>query len=356
MSWRDRLLPASFKGVPFEVESVDARTGRRIVVEDYPERDTPGYQDMGRRHQRLTLQAFIVGSDHDLRRNELLDACESEGPGELVHPWYGRLWGHVTDDSTWTSSAEDGGVTRLTLVFVQRAEIERNADGMERVVTAGAVSADGAAAAAAATAASATGDAEVARLKPALRRLYRTTKATEEAAIAAYLQVDAIGEDIEGEVYALCDTYATARAIAGWQWLPLAGRLQAAWGAWRRRWTAPALRRVCELSVEEVYDTAEASDARAADILAVFAPIEAEAAPHDVLLSLRSMRARTVGLLKETATTLPTLITIDVVEPVPAIVLAFERYGDIDREADVLKRNDVANPGFVAGRLTVPSA
>lgn len=48
MSWTDRLQPASFRGVAFKVDGDDLQIGRRTVVHEYPGRDTPSVEDMGR--------------------------------------------------------------------------------------------------------------------------------------------------------------------------------------------------------------------------------------------------------------------------------------------------------------------
>ena len=46
--WRRRFVPASFNRVEFHVESQSRSSGRRTVVHEYPKRDTPYSEDMGR--------------------------------------------------------------------------------------------------------------------------------------------------------------------------------------------------------------------------------------------------------------------------------------------------------------------
>jgi prophage DNA circulation protein len=48
--WRDVLLsqPASFRGVIFHVETGGKSSGRRTVTHEYPKRDDPYAEDMGR--------------------------------------------------------------------------------------------------------------------------------------------------------------------------------------------------------------------------------------------------------------------------------------------------------------------
>ena len=72
MSWRDRYLTASFRGVEFKVQKHDATFGRRQVVYEYPQRDTPSTEDLGRRARELSLDAYVIGEDYHLQRDRLI--------------------------------------------------------------------------------------------------------------------------------------------------------------------------------------------------------------------------------------------------------------------------------------------
>ena len=45
----ENLRPASFRGVAFEVESHSESGGRRIELHEYPLRDTPYAEDLGKK-------------------------------------------------------------------------------------------------------------------------------------------------------------------------------------------------------------------------------------------------------------------------------------------------------------------
>ncbi|EPR0211413.1 DNA circularization N-terminal domain-containing protein, partial [Escherichia coli] len=47
MAWKDRLVEASFRGVPFKVEDEGAPVGRRVETHEYPNRDKPYTEDLG---------------------------------------------------------------------------------------------------------------------------------------------------------------------------------------------------------------------------------------------------------------------------------------------------------------------
>lgn len=86
MSWKDRYKKASFRGVPFYVEDKAREGGRRVVLHEYPMRDDPATEDMGRRARNVSVNGYTIGDDYDLRLEALIAACEAAGPAALVLP------------------------------------------------------------------------------------------------------------------------------------------------------------------------------------------------------------------------------------------------------------------------------
>jgi prophage DNA circulation protein len=91
MGWRERLQPASFRGISFVVEDNEVSSGRTIVEFAFP---TPGENDGATDDQGATpryhsVTGFVFGDDFDLRAKELEDALRKRGPAELVLPRYG---------------------------------------------------------------------------------------------------------------------------------------------------------------------------------------------------------------------------------------------------------------------------
>lgn len=89
-SYFDQLRPASFRGVPFVSLGGEGGFGRRNELHEYPLRDTPWVEDIGRGTRRFRLFGFVVGDDVIAQRDLLIAACEKEGVGSLVHPTFGR--------------------------------------------------------------------------------------------------------------------------------------------------------------------------------------------------------------------------------------------------------------------------
>ncbi|EPM89748.1 hypothetical protein A3SM_03098 [Pseudomonas syringae pv. actinidiae ICMP 18886] len=115
-TWRDSLLPASFRGVGFFIEKAVVPVGRKGQLHEYPQRDEPYFESLGKQAQVHTLTAFIVGRDCFEQRDNLLQALEKDGAGELVHPWLGRMQVQVGQCSV-THTLTEGGMVRLDLVF-----------------------------------------------------------------------------------------------------------------------------------------------------------------------------------------------------------------------------------------------
>lgn len=121
MSWRAQLQAASFRGVPFSVDGHEGQLGRRGQVHEFPQRDQPYVEDLGRRARTLTVEAYVLGANYMAARNRLIQAIELKGPGVLVHPYLGELRVSVVDCKLRETVAE-GGMARFTLQFVEAGE------------------------------------------------------------------------------------------------------------------------------------------------------------------------------------------------------------------------------------------
>lgn len=119
--WKLRLQPASFRGVEFKVD-VDSRAGgRRAVMFEFPKRDTPYAEDMGRRAKRFTVTGYVIGSDYVFQRDALIAALEAEGPGLLVHPLLGEDMVQV-DPYIVRETRQAGGMAEFEMTFLEAGE------------------------------------------------------------------------------------------------------------------------------------------------------------------------------------------------------------------------------------------
>jgi prophage DNA circulation protein len=120
-SWKERLLPASFRGLPFELVASDVTVGRRKARHEYPGRDLSQLDDFGRRSDEFTLAVFFVGDDHD-QQAALFSSLMKEGtPGELELPLDGRIF-VAPIDARRRSVATETNVTWFEATFLEVEE------------------------------------------------------------------------------------------------------------------------------------------------------------------------------------------------------------------------------------------
>ena len=116
MSWRDRLQPASVRGVPFHVEDTSGQGGRRVVLHEYPLQEFHDTEDLGAKTDGPTINGFVIGPDFDLELETLLEALNAPGPCTLVHPHKGTLRIQVTDVQ-WSIKSRRGGYGQVTFSY-----------------------------------------------------------------------------------------------------------------------------------------------------------------------------------------------------------------------------------------------
>lgn len=117
-----QLRRASFRGVPFEVTSSNLSVGRRTQTFEYPQRDDPFTEDMGRSKRTIRITAFVVGYDYIARMKRLIAACEKPGSGRLIHPWLGSM--EVTPTDLSAPVFESNRVASVSLTFVESGKLQ----------------------------------------------------------------------------------------------------------------------------------------------------------------------------------------------------------------------------------------
>jgi prophage DNA circulation protein len=117
MAWRDDLLTASWRGVPFFVTAAKTSLGRRADVHEYPAREDAYVEDLGRLARRYVIDGFVIGPDYLTQRQDLEAALEEVGPGELVHPYCGTITAQLVGEATITESDSEGGLARVSMTF-----------------------------------------------------------------------------------------------------------------------------------------------------------------------------------------------------------------------------------------------
>jgi prophage DNA circulation protein len=118
MAWLDQLRPASFRGVPFQVDTVDVSAGDNVVLREYPFQDLPTVFRMGEAAEEIKLSAYVIGDDYDEQRDALRQVLSGEGV--LIHPTAGSIRCFVAGKyQIKEAPTAEGGMARFDLVFVR---------------------------------------------------------------------------------------------------------------------------------------------------------------------------------------------------------------------------------------------
>lgn len=404
MTWREdqrrvtiagkQFIGASFRGVAFFVESEEVSGGRRAVVHEFPGRADPFVEDLGRKARSFRLDGYVLGDDYLTQKDTLLAALEDEdGPGELVLPSHGVRRAICESCSVRTSRAE-GGIAMFSLEFCETplqapvpTEVVDSAEQVGDSADTAVVAADAElveqydaddlpafALESAETALINATEAIAAKLAPIVSATQELAEFTGRIALlttrAASLvrQPGSVVGEFRAAITGLVETAAAApgsvmdglvRAYAADLGIPVA-----AITATRERELANqtaligALRRVIAIEAARLaplvaftsIDEATAARDKVAGLLEEQAATAGDTA-YPALVDLRSQVMRAVPGNSAFAR----VVTVTRRVPIPSLLLAYQLYGSVDLEADILARNRIRHPGFIAGDLQVLS-
>ena len=88
-----QLLQGSFRGVPFLFNANSETGGRKSVTYEFPNRDKRTVSDLGKLLKTYKIKAIVKGEAQAYleNRNQLIQALESAGTGQLIHPIDGTV-------------------------------------------------------------------------------------------------------------------------------------------------------------------------------------------------------------------------------------------------------------------------
>lgn len=121
MGYKDELRPGSFRGVKFFIEKSDKGTGRRAVLHEFPNRETPYTEDMGKVAETFEVTGHVLGDNYLAAKRDLEDVFTRKGPGELIHPYYGLKIVQVGAVQISESSVE-GAIAVFTAKFFEAGD------------------------------------------------------------------------------------------------------------------------------------------------------------------------------------------------------------------------------------------
>jgi len=120
-TWSSSLRQPSWRGVPFQVRDGSLSISPQLAVHEYPYRDDAWVEPLGKGKTLHHIAGFLSGSDVIEQRRKLIQALNEEGPGELIHPSFGRIWvtlirGDITE--RWDS----GRCYEIRMIFMEQRE------------------------------------------------------------------------------------------------------------------------------------------------------------------------------------------------------------------------------------------
>ncbi len=387
MGWEENLRPASFRGVPFGVLDSTYEGGRRHAIHEYPQRDNPFVEDLGRRAESIRLEAFILGDDYMAGRDALIRACRTRGSGrglpggELISPYHGTMQ-VVCETFRVRQTVGEGRMARIGLSF-------REAGAQARPL------ALGSSASKADDQSSALNELSAAQIARVLKTAGHPQEVRDATAgVLADLGRIMDSVDVSGataDVAAFRDlatslindaaVIATAPAsVAAAVWDAANAILVAAKNAAEGLFAYEAL-----FGVDNSIDGGDSTSAQASDgnKLATVALVQAAAiggslraavrvdfaslpeaeAARDRLLAqidilaetaddgtyqgLRDVQATATEGIPKPGRQLAEIEEVELPATIPSLVLAWDRYADASRESEIVERNNVPRPGFL---------
>ena len=381
---QDQLRAASFRGVPFFVEEAGLEAGRRTQVHEYPQRDKPYSEDMGRAARSMSITAFVVGDDYIAQSERLLAALEQGGAGTLVHPWLGTMQvtvgvcrvsyssgalgyvrfeipcteaGELVFPSTKASTQAGSRLAADALTEAAAADFAESftVDGVPDFVVDGAVADVG----------------TVVRLLSVQVPGLESLGYADKLAAQAQSIISSVGQPNKLASALTSALGLAALAATGTRWASVVQSLTRLAGgtglanplppavitanrvqAWTNTSAINALARRALLA-QAVGASSVMEPTVLDDVLAVrnalTAALDAEAltAGDAVFKTLQSARTTAWQDLTTRSRGSARLRTYTPPAPLPALVVAYSLYGDASRDAEIIARNRVRHPGFV---------
>lgn len=383
---------ASFRNAQFRVAVAELEAGKHVVNHEFPGGKNFA-EDPSKKTREWPVEGYIVGDTQELEaaRDRLIAAVEAPGPGVLLHPMYGQKNVQCVS-CRLRESVDEQRMVRVSLVFIDAGEavlpsqlVDTKSNLLSTSDTFGQnaltdfinrFTVNGAPGFVVQSAIdkikSAT--AQMNSLKGSAAGVFR------QAADLAFAlrNMDASATDLVNNPEDLASQFRSAFQILSTTFddLSLGSREKYAaqtalllFGADDDSFgTATSNRAIQEqnrtalndlvkrLALEQVVNTALELEFSSLDdaislrdeLFGFLDDQEAEAA--DVVFeSYADLRAGIHAAIPAPEETLPNLVQIKPLATTNSIVLAYELYGSLEREQDIIDRNKIEHPGFIMG-------
>lgn len=117
-------LPANYNGVFFECLVAGSEHGRRGVTGEFPFGEQTAFQDLGIKIRHYSISGRFQGPECVVQMSSLINAVESPGPGNLLHPTRGSLTVSCTSLKVKDSISQAAGETTFDMEFVDASSFK----------------------------------------------------------------------------------------------------------------------------------------------------------------------------------------------------------------------------------------
>ena len=404
MTWRDQLLPASLNGVEFLYREVNTKGGRRTVAFEFPGRLEPFVEDLGPSAKKYHVSAFLLGDNYNVARDNLTDVLDSPGPLNFQHPYRGLFQVQLLGDYEVIESDTKGGMAEVRFTLHQSGlsfplvAVDTAADVANLAATAQAALAEN-------TRFSLLGAIQdvVSSVTSAINALNSKLRAVNGKIGAALGTVDSITAaitDLDNQLTTLLNSpqslmtnlIGLKTALVGLvkdfipptievgveaEQFPLGDILIDALADVTELVLEPSViptntpqgqqeaEAIAELNLNnragmvaatadgvasvELESADDAEDILAALVVEFDAVLGTEDLDPEIYEAFAALKGATVRHLTVQQQNLPLLAELSPPQTVPALVLAYQLYGDATRESEIVRRNKIRHPGFVPG-------
>lgn len=120
MADEGKILNGFYKTIPIAMRAGSVTGGRKAVVKQFPSRDTQSVEDLGLQPRKYSLEIIVrdtTDAEYFSYRDTLLAVLEQQGPGELIHPLYGRVDSVIAINYTINANFNSFGDTIVSVNF-----------------------------------------------------------------------------------------------------------------------------------------------------------------------------------------------------------------------------------------------
>lgn len=386
-----KFRKASFRGVEFYLSEDSSEFGRRSVSHEFPQRDKSSSEDLGRKSQKFSVEGYVLGPNENAARDALIEACETAGPGILIHPYYGQK-NVICESCTSRHSSSENRVVRFSLSFVETATSPfpiARADSVSATEIAAdelveSSSTDFSSKFSVAGRPAFVAQSAIAKIKAASSKLKsmqgnvsgvtntvadfaNATRSLETSSIDLVNNPSELAGQLAGSVSLLRQTLSTGSRLGSVGQRALSSLFK--FGSTDKPIPVTTSTRKQEETnrvalndfIKQVAVANAAKDAASAIFSSAEEAVEARDSLFDaideleltatdkVYESLRALRVQISQAVAVTGTDLRRVHRIETQALTTSIVLVYSLFGNLDREEDLIARNSIPHPGFIVG-------